>query len=159
MNGDDMARGARNGPEGVDPEVERLAEEPMDAADVQVLQEVAALFDQVDPVPDDLVDRVRFSLALDEMFSEVARITRMSVDALAVRNEPTAEVRTETLTFSADELTVMVSITRGRYLLTTSTSIFLARMGPFISLMRIANNHKMNRQTSFIPVNSHTPSW
>jgi hypothetical protein len=113
MNGDDMARGASNGPEGAEPEVELLAGEPLDAADVQVLQEVAELLDQVDPVPDDLVDRVKFSLALDEMFSEVARITRTSVDALAVRNEPTSDVRTETLTFSADELTVMVSISRG----------------------------------------------
>jgi hypothetical protein len=112
MNGDDMAR-SEGRAEGVEPEVELLAGEPLDAADVQVLEEVARVFDQVDPVPPDLVDRVRFSLALDEMYSEVARITRMSVDALAVRSEPTAEVRTETLTFSADELTVMVSISRG----------------------------------------------
>ena len=110
MNGDDMAPG---GSERAETEQERLAEQPIDAADVSVLQEVAALYEHADPVPADLVDRVKFSLALDEMFSEVARITRMSVDALAVRNEPTSEVRTETLTFSADELTVMVSISRG----------------------------------------------
>jgi hypothetical protein len=112
MNGDDMAR-SEGRSDGVEPEVELLAGEPLDAADVQVLAEVARVFEQADPVPPDLVDRVKFSLALDEMYSEVARITRMSVDALAVRSEPTAEVRTETLTFSADELTVMVSISRG----------------------------------------------
>jgi hypothetical protein len=110
MNGDDMARG---GADRAETEQERLAEQPLDGADVSVLQEVAALYEQVDPVPSDLVDRVKFSLALDEMFSEVARITRMSVDAMAVRSEPTAEVRTETLTFSTDELTVMVSVSRG----------------------------------------------
>jgi hypothetical protein len=112
MNGDDMGR-SEGRAEGVEPEVELLAGQPLDAADVQVLEEVARVFEQVDPVPPDLVDRVKFSLALDEMYSEVARITRMSVDALAVRSEPTSEVRTETLTFSADELTVMVSISRG----------------------------------------------
>ena len=110
MNGDDMGRDAAGGPEG---ELDRSAAEPLDAADVSVLEEVARLYERVDPVPPDLVDRVRFSLALDEMFSEVARITRMSVDAMAVRSEPTAEVRTETLTFSADELTVMVTVSRG----------------------------------------------
>jgi hypothetical protein len=110
MNGDDMARG---GSERAELEQERLAGEPLDATDGSVLQEVAALYEQVDPVPPDLVDRIRFSLALDEMFSEVARITRLPADAMAVRSEPTAEVRTETLTFSTDELTVMVSVSRG----------------------------------------------
>ena len=113
MNGDDMTRGEGSRAEGAEPEVDLLAGEPLDATDVSVLEEVAGLYEQVDPVPPDLVDRVKFSLALDEMFSEVARITRLSVDAMAVRSEPTAEVRTETLTFSADELTVMVSVSRG----------------------------------------------
>ncbi|WP_148573433.1 carboxypeptidase regulatory-like domain-containing protein [Nocardioides caldifontis] len=110
MNGDDMTRGG-TGSGGSNED--RLAAEPLDDSDVSVLQEVAALYEQVDPVPPDLVDRVKFSLALDEMFSEVARITRLPVDAMAVRSEPTAEVRTETLTFSTDELTVMVSVSRG----------------------------------------------
>jgi hypothetical protein len=117
MNGDDMARGAHgggaDGRDRAEADHERSAGEPLDGADVSVLEEVAALYEQVDPVPPDLVDRIRFSLALDEMFSEVARITRLPVDAMAARSEPTAEVRTETLTFSTDELTVMVSVARG----------------------------------------------
>jgi hypothetical protein len=117
MNGDDMTRGEAGDGTGAhdraEPEHVQRADEPLDAADVSVLQEVAALYEQVDPVPPELVDRVRFSLALDAMFSEVARITRLPVDAMAARSEPTAEVRTETLTFSTDELTVMVTVARG----------------------------------------------
>ncbi len=71
-----------------------------------------SLYATVDPVPDDLVERVRFAVALDEVFDEVARMTRVSVDALAVRSEQSAGTRTETLTFSADRLTAMVTVSR-----------------------------------------------
>ena len=65
-----------------------------------------------DPVPDDLVERVQFSLALDEVYAEVAHITRLSGDALAVRGDADAATRTETLTFSAERLTAMVTVSR-----------------------------------------------
>jgi hypothetical protein len=99
-------------PTGVDPEVELAAAAPMDAVDVALLGELAQLLSAVDPMPDDLVERVQFSLALDEMYAEIASITRMEHDALAVRSEPVAGTRTETLTFSADSLTAMVTVTR-----------------------------------------------
>ena len=35
------------------------------------------MLDAVDPVPDDLVERVRFALALDEVYDEVARMSRV----------------------------------------------------------------------------------
>jgi len=85
-----------------------LAEQPLDDVDAATLRQVRDLYDVGDPVPDDLVERVKFSLALDEMFDEVARMTRMPLDELAVRGAPT---RTETLTFSADRLTAMVTVT------------------------------------------------
>ena len=86
-----------------------LAEQPLDDVDAATLSEIRDLYAAGDPVPDDLVERVRFSLALDEMFDEVARMTRMPLDELAVRGE--APTRTETLTFSADRLTAMVTVT------------------------------------------------
>jgi hypothetical protein len=86
-----------------------LAEEPLDDLDAAMLSELRALYDVGDPVPDDLVERVRFSLALDEVFDEVARMTRVPLDELAVRGD--APIRTETLTFSADRLTAMVTVT------------------------------------------------
>lgn len=99
-------------PAGVTPELQRAADEPLDASDVRLLGAVADLLDTIDPVPDDLVDRIRFSLALDEVYAEVASITRLEADALAVRSDPAAGTRTETLTFSSDSLTAMVTVTR-----------------------------------------------
>jgi len=99
-------------PQGLDPAVAAAAEQPLDLLDEAVLHEVAVLLEQVDPVPDDLVERVQFSLALDEVYAEVAHITRLSGDALAVRGEPDSSTRTETLTFSAERLTAMVTVTR-----------------------------------------------
>jgi hypothetical protein len=92
--------------------LDELAGGPLDAADATTLGQVRALFDAVDGVPDDLVERVNFSLALDEMFDEVARMTRVPLDALAVRGEQTTGTRTETLTFSAERLTAMVTVSR-----------------------------------------------
>lgn len=99
-------------PTGVDPAVAQSAAGPLDHSDAELLAEVAQLLAEVDPVPEDLVGRVQFALALDEVYSEVAQITRVPLDALAVRSDPAAEVRTETLTFSADRLTAMVTVTR-----------------------------------------------
>ncbi len=99
-------------PQGLDPAVAAAAEQPLDAVDDAVLREVALLLDEVDPVPPDLVERVQFSLALDEVYAEVAHITRLSGDALAVRGEQDTVTRTETLTFSAERLTAMVTVSR-----------------------------------------------
>src|SRR5919112_6439227 len=92
-------------PQGLDPAVVAAAEEPLDALDEAVLREVAALLEDVDPVPDDLVHRVQFALALDEVYAEVARVTRLPQDALAVRSDPDTATRTETVTFSAERFT------------------------------------------------------
>src|SRR5919107_4208106 len=99
-------------PQGLEPAVAAAAEQPLDAVDEAVLREVALLLEQADPVPADLVGRVQFSLALDEVYAEVAHITRLTDDALAVRGEPDAGTRTETLTFSAQRLTAMVTVSR-----------------------------------------------
>ena len=89
-----------------------LAAQPLDDADATTLDQVREVYGTTDPVPDDLVERIHFSLALDEMYDEVARMSRMSLDAMAVRGEQATGTRTETLTFSADRLTAMVTVTR-----------------------------------------------
>jgi hypothetical protein len=89
-----------------------LAAGPLDDVDAATLDRVRAVYDATDPVPADLVERISFSLALDEMFDEVARMTRVPLDAMATRSDPAAGTRTETLTFSADQLTAMVTVTR-----------------------------------------------
>jgi hypothetical protein len=88
-----------------------LAGQPLDDADAATLEQVRQLYAGVDPVPAGLVDRVMFSLALDEVFDEVAELVRVPLDALAVRGDDVA-MRTETLTFSADPLSALVTVTR-----------------------------------------------
>src|SRR3954470_23996362 len=89
-----------------------LADGQLDDVDAATLAKVHRLYADVDPVPADLTERVHFALALDEMFDEVARMPRLPVDALAVRGEKATGTRTETLTFSADRLTAMVTVSR-----------------------------------------------
>lgn len=87
-----------------------LADQPLDAVDSSVLREVAAVYDAVDPVPADLVERVKFALALDEVYDEVAQITRVPADAAGVRTDLAEAVHTDTLTFAAERLTAMVTV-------------------------------------------------
>ena len=95
-----------------DPTLAGLADQPLDDLDAAALDRVRALYEALDPVPPDLVSRIGFSLALDELSDEVARMTRVPLDALATRSDRAAGTRTETLTFSADRLTAMVTINR-----------------------------------------------
>ena len=90
---------------------EVLAGRPLDEADAATLRLVRETYQVADPMPGDLVERVRFAVALDAMFEEVARMTRVPVDAMAVRSE-TAGMRAQTLTFSAERLTAMVTVAR-----------------------------------------------
>jgi hypothetical protein len=83
---------------------------PLDATDEHLLQEVAVMLDDLDPMPADLVERVQLALALDEVYEEVARMTRVADDALAVRTDVVGTTRADTLTFSADRLTSMVTV-------------------------------------------------
>jgi hypothetical protein len=96
----------------LDPRLEESAGSALDETDEAILEELAQLLSDIDPVPDDLVGRIQFSLALDEVYAEVAEVTRLSADALAVRHDPMAGERTESLTFSAERLTAMVTVTR-----------------------------------------------
>lgn len=88
------------------------AQEPLDAYDARLLTGIREVYDAVDPVPEGLVERLQFALALDEMFAEVAMMTRLADDALAVRSDPVTGTRTETVTFSTDGLTAMVTLSR-----------------------------------------------
>ena len=99
-------------PGGIGREIVEAAERPLDDTDYALLAEVQRLYADVDPAPVDLIDRIQFALALDEVYTEIAHLTRMPMDALAVRGESVTGTRTETLTFSAERLTAMVTVSR-----------------------------------------------
>jgi hypothetical protein len=83
------------------------AQEPLDDLDIAVLDEVAGLFAAADPMPDGLVERVRFALALEEIDAEVARLAQ----DLSARVRG-GEEQTRTITFDCASLTIMITVSR-----------------------------------------------
>ena len=77
------------------------------------LRQLRALYDDLDPCPTTSSSAISFSLALDEMFEEVARMTRCPWRSWPSAGSQPA-TRTETLTFSAERLTAMVTVSPTR---------------------------------------------
>lgn len=83
---------------------------PMDETDMANLTAVRELYDQIDPMPVGLVDRLRFAVALEHMDAEVARLVEQ--DALAgVRAAVGLAEEARTIIFESKTVTVMVSVT------------------------------------------------
>src|SRR5262245_11578771 len=79
----------------------------VDDGDAAVLGDLRSLYGAIDPVPADLVDRVRFALALDDLDVEVVRLREETgLDLAGVRGDE----ESRTITFDSDSLTVMISI-------------------------------------------------
>lgn len=80
--------------------------EPLDDWDAMVLDSVRDLFDRVDPMPADLVSRVQFALALEDLDVEVFRL-REELGLAATRGD---DEQSRTITFDSENLTIMISI-------------------------------------------------
>jgi hypothetical protein len=88
------------------PAEQSLSEQPLDELDERILHQVARLYDTVDPVPADLVERLQFAISLDSLNAELAELQQL--DALsAARGTDEAT----TMTFTSESLTTMVTIT------------------------------------------------
>ncbi len=87
---------------------EALAAEPLDGADLALLNAVHAVYDEHDPVPDGLIERIQFALTLDALQTEAATLTRLEPAGSGTR-AGTESVRT--ITFTSDSLTTMVTLT------------------------------------------------
>jgi len=79
--------------------------QPLDALDASILDEVRRVHDTVDPLPADLTDRVLFAMASRQLAAEIARL--QVVEPVPARSTQ----RTRTMTFEADSLTIMVTLT------------------------------------------------
>jgi hypothetical protein len=88
---------------------EALAAGPLDGADYAILNSIRAYYDENDPVPDGLVERIQFELTLDRLNAEVATLTQLDLTASGARGSATEDVRT--ITFSSESLTTMVTLT------------------------------------------------
>lgn len=88
---------------------EQVAAEPLDAQDAAVLGAVRELYDRIDPVPAMLGDRVKFALTVHGLEAEIADLQRLPAEGAGVRSIDYA--RAQTVTFTTDNLTAMVTIT------------------------------------------------
>ena len=86
------------------------ADGPLDETDLQILADIRDLFQDADPMPPDLPERIRFSLALRDLEVEVARLAAEDREMLAVRGPE----QTRTITFDSDSLTIMIRIDQNR---------------------------------------------
>jgi hypothetical protein len=83
------------------------ADEPVDALDLEILDGIRDLYQAADPMPADLPERIRFSLALRDLEIEVARLAaEEDMPVVAAR----AAEQSRTITFDSDSLTIMIRI-------------------------------------------------
>jgi hypothetical protein len=88
-------------------ELASSANDPLDEADEELLAQLSRVFELVDPVPDGLMARLGFTLTLEHMEIELARLVSDSVEPVGARGEE----RARTMTFTAENLSIMVTIT------------------------------------------------
>jgi hypothetical protein len=84
-----------------------LAAEPLDTVDATIIEALRDVHETLDPMPGDLLDRIKFAMSVASLEAQVAEIVSESVTA-AVRG--TDYDRADTVTFASDGLSVMVSI-------------------------------------------------
>ena len=88
---------------------DQLAAEGLDSSDVALLDTLRRHYDEHDPVPDGLVERIQFQITLDALNTEVATLTQLDLATAGARSATTEAVRT--ITFTSDSLTTMVTLT------------------------------------------------
>lgn len=86
--------------------IEPPADGPMDDADFALLADMQDLYQAMDPMPADLPERIRFSLSLRDLETEVARLAEEDLSAVGVRGAESSR----TITFDSESLTIMIRI-------------------------------------------------
>jgi hypothetical protein len=75
--------------------------------DADLLVAIRGMFEAIDPVPPDLPDRIRFSLAFRDSEAEMARFSCDGAElALAARGDEESRI----VTFDSDSLTIMIRV-------------------------------------------------
>jgi hypothetical protein len=83
------------------------ADGPLDDADLAILDDIRQGFSESDPMPADLPERIRFSLALRDLEYEVAQLAAEPDRALAGAR---GAEQSRTITFDSESLTIMIRI-------------------------------------------------
>ncbi|GAB3190393.1 hypothetical protein [Nesterenkonia suensis] len=93
----------------------------LDGTDDRILSDLAELWSAADPVPEDLALEIRFQLSVQALRAEVAELQYGESQADPTADGPVlvgvdafrdgAPIRTDTLTFSCDRLSTMITVT------------------------------------------------
>ena len=83
------------------------SDQQLDDFDFAILDGIRAIFEQIDPMPADLPERVRFSLALRGLETEVARLVTEEDPRLAGAR---GTEQSRTVTFDSDSLSIVIRI-------------------------------------------------
>jgi hypothetical protein len=82
-------------------------QEPMDDLDFAILDGIRAVFEQADPMPADLPERIRFALEMRGLEAEVARLAAEEHPRLVTAR---GAEHSRTVTFDSTSLTIMIRI-------------------------------------------------
>jgi hypothetical protein len=90
------------------PNLDEMAAGQIDADDLRVLEQMANLYESLDPVPGNLVERIQFGITLDALHAEIAVLQRAG-GLVGARSDDTTSALT--VTFTSANLTTMVTVT------------------------------------------------
>ena len=91
-----------------DHDLEALAAEPIDEADLRALATLRSILQASDPVPGGLAERAKFAMSVAALEAEIAEITTTTAELAGVRS--TDYDRAGTITFSSEQLSAMITI-------------------------------------------------
>ena len=89
-------------------DLEALAAEPIDEADLRALATLRSILQASDPVPGGLAERAKFAMSVAALEAEIAEITTTTAELAGVRS--TDYDRAGTITFSSEQLSAMITI-------------------------------------------------
>ena len=89
-------------------DLEALAAEPIDEADLLALATLRSILQASDPVPGGLAERAKFAMSVAALEAEIAEITTTTAELAGVRS--TDYDRAGTITFSSERLSAMITI-------------------------------------------------
>jgi len=88
-------------------------DEPLDAQDEALLTDLQRLFETADPVPEHLAGMSLFALTVEQLQADMLELEHVDTPALAARANEADErevVRTGTITFACEPVTVMINL-------------------------------------------------
>jgi len=94
-----------------DGDADRIAADQIDAVDERALRRLAEIYDELDPVPPGMVERLQFAVTLEALNAEVAQLQWVEPELTGARTDDLGATEVQTVTFTSESLTTMITIT------------------------------------------------